>query len=177
MSQRPSNFSRRANDDYPTPAGATRAIVPYLRKQAKHIWEPAPGPARSLAKVLIAEGFEVYETTYDFLSIDRPPDDRIQALVTNGPHGTGAVTARKWIEYALALGVPHVVLLLKSDFDSGITRVHLFRDCPQFAGRITLLRRCNWFPGAHDNTTNYCWFTWSRDHRGPPTVSYVANEK
>jgi hypothetical protein len=53
----------------------------------------------------------------------------------------------------------------------------LFRRCPQFAGRITLLRRCNWFPGKWDNSTNHTWFVWASDHQGPPWVRYFENEK
>jgi hypothetical protein len=179
MSQRPSNFMHLPDGNYPTPPATVRAVVPWLLKRAKYVWEPAPLPdaTSALSRVLRNEGFHVTETTGDFLAINKLPDPRIQAGCTNPPFGAHGRLAVRFAEHALELGVPVIALLLKIDFDSGSTRVRLFRDCPYFAGKIVLLHRVNWFPGGDTNTFNYAWYCWDRAHRGPPIISYACNRE
>ena len=54
----------------------------------------------------------------------------------------------RFIEHALSLPVQYIAALLQIDFDSAITRQHLFRHCPSFAGKIVLLSRLRWIPGS-----------------------------
>ena len=181
MSQRASGYARRANEDYPTPAWVARAIAPRLRKVGvKTVWEPARG-AGSLADALAAEGFNVVATTDDFLRHTHPPDRLIDAIVTNPPYGDDrrGQLACDFIRHALTLRVNLVAMLLRVDFDSGKTRVDLFRDNPAFAGKVVLLDRIKWFPGDSGPSDNHAWFTWHR--RGhltaSPRLAYAARAK
>jgi hypothetical protein len=62
------------------------------------------------------------------------------------------------------------------------SRVHLFRDCECFAGKIVLTRRVVWFQ-RHDGVReapkeNSAWFTWSSgrelfDRQRSPIIRYA----
>ena len=56
-------------------------------------------------------------------------------------------------------------LLLSVDFDSGVTRRHLFAESPAFLGKITLLDRIVWYanpdPSKENPKENCAWFLWS----------------
>jgi hypothetical protein len=177
MSQRNSEYRRRDDDDYATPVWVGRAIARYLRRaNVTDIWEPAAG-AGSLASTLTGEGFSVIATTDDFLKRTRPPREDIDAIVTNPPYGPEGRRdlACEFIRHALALPVRLVAMLLRVDFDSGKTRVDLFRDNPRFAGKITLLDRIVWFErkGAAPSD-NHAWFVW--DAAGRPLIRYAGKE-
>jgi hypothetical protein len=175
MSQRNSGYVRQRDEAYDTPAPPVRALVPFLRQRgASHLWDPAAG-AGNLVCTLRAEGFQVTGTTDDFLAKRSAPTG-VDALVTNPPYGTGGKLACKFIEHALEL-VPIVAMLLRIDFDSGRTRVHLFRDNPVFAQKIVLLHRIVWFEheGAPGPSENHCWAIWDHRHCGSPTIAYAGN--
>jgi hypothetical protein len=65
-------------------------------------------------------------------------------------------------------------MLLRIDYDSAATRMHLFRDHPWFAKKIILTKRIVWFarPGAAPSF-NHCWFIWDAAHSGPATIAYA----
>jgi hypothetical protein len=174
MSQRASGYDRRPNEDYPTPAWVTAAIAGYLRRYALHLWEPAAGNG-ALADALVDCGFGVIATTDNFLARTALPHDRIDAIVTNPPYGEDrrSALACDFIRHALKLDVQTVAMLLRVDFDSGKTRVDLFRDCPAFNGKIVLLDRVKWFEGPSQPSDNHAWFVWNRDRRGPPWIAYA----
>jgi hypothetical protein len=177
MPQRASGYARRPNEDYPTPAWVTATVADiagYLRARALHVWEPAAG-AGALAKALTAVGFSVVATADDFLKRTEPPHDRVDAIVTNPPYGEDRRSdlACAFIRHALVLDVRIVAMLLRVDFDSGKTRVDIFRDCPRFAGKITLLDRIKWFEGPSAPSDNHAWFIWDRQHRGRPWIEYA----
>jgi hypothetical protein len=173
VSQRNSGYVRVRDEDYSTPPQPVQALAPFLRRRGiSHAWDPAAG-AGSLAQTLRAEGFQVTATTDDFLAKSTAPPGA-NAIVTNPPFGTGGRLATKFIEHAVELA-PIVAVLLRVDFDSGRTRVHLFRDHPHFAEKIVLLRRNVWFEreGAPGPSENHAWFVWDRRHRGPATIGYA----
>lgn len=173
MSQRHSEYKRRGRDDYPTPAWVIRVLAPYLSKRAKYIWDPAPGVSGKMVRALRAEGFTAFGNRRDFLKCDELADPSVQAIVTNPPFGGGGKLACQFIEHALTFDVELVCMLLRIDFDSGRTRQHLFGQCPQFAGKIVLLNRIDWWPGPATSSTNHAFFCWERKHKGPPTLSYA----
>src|SRR5262249_49137964 len=80
----------------------------------------------------------------------------------NPPYGEGrrGEEAVRFIEHALELGVPRVAMLLRNDFDSAISRQHLFRHNPTFAGKLVLLNRIKWFDGPSSPSDNHAWFCW-----------------
>ena len=74
---------------------------------------------------------------------------------------------------------PVVAMLLRVDFDSGKTRVHLFRDNAAFTHKIVLLDRVVFFERddgtAEAPSDNHSWYLWDtrRVYRRPPTISYA----
>jgi hypothetical protein len=176
MSQRNSGYARRRDDASDTPAPPVRALVPFLRQRgAVHLWDPAAG-AGNVVRTLRAEGFRITGTTDDFLAKSTAPSG-VDCTVTNPPFGFGGRLAVRFIEHALEL-TPIVAMLLRIDFDSGRSRVHLFRDHPSFAQKLVLLHRIVWFEceGAPGPSENHCWAIWDRRHRGPPTIAYASSD-
>jgi tRNA G10 N-methylase Trm11 len=99
-----------------------------------------------MVRALNQAGIPTIGTGGNFLAKTRLPDPRINAIITNPPYGDDGGLACQFIEHALEL-VPIVAMLLRVDFDSGVTRQHLFRNCPAFACKLSVLSRINWFPG------------------------------
>jgi hypothetical protein len=175
MSQRNSGYVRQRDEAYDTPPWPARALAPFLRQRgATHLWDPAAG-AGNLVGTLREEGFRVAGTTDDFLARSSAQPG-VDAIVTNPPFGFGGRLACRFIEHALELA-PIVATLARIDFDSGRTRVHLFRDNPTFAQKVVLLHRIVWFEreGPAGPSENHCWLIWDRRHRGPPTIAYAGN--
>lgn len=179
MSQRNSGYARQPDDQYETPHWVVQTLLPYLpRTNCTYAWDPAATACGSsqIAEALRVAGYEVVATRDDFLAKSQPPH-RVNVIVCNPPWGVGGRLACQFIEHALAL-VPHVAMLLRIDFDSAKTRVNLFRDHQDFAGKIILLDRIVWFAreGAPGPSENHCWAIWDRRHRGrPPTIRYATN--
>jgi hypothetical protein len=175
MSQRASGYARQAQENYTTPAWPVVALAPFLRSRgARHIWEPAAGDG-SMVRTLSTQGFRVTGTVEDFLfQTSAPPG--VNCIVTNPPFGYGGRLAVRFIEHALKLA-PIVAMLLRIDFDSGRTRVHLFRDHPHFILKVVLLRRIVWFEREDGAATseNHAWFIWDRRSRGPARLAYSGN--
>lgn len=176
MSQRHSNYARKADEEYNTPPWVGFVIANWLKQESvRSIWEPAPG-AGQLSRALVAHAFSVTETRGDFLQLPlfRPFD----AIVTNPPFGKRGELAEAFIRHAvLKLNAPIAAFLLRIDYDSAKTRVDMFRDCPTFAGKIVLLDRINWFEraGKAGSSTNHAWFIWDRSGRndgGAPWIAY-----
>jgi hypothetical protein len=67
--------------------------------------------------------------------------------------------------------------LLRNDFDSAISRQHLFRHNPIFSGKVILLNRIRWFTGPSSPSDNHAWFTFDRAHVGPPTIRYATRDE
>jgi hypothetical protein len=175
VSQRHSQYPRRPNDDYATPAWVAKVVAPHLQQRALHLWDPACG-AGQLVQALSAEGFKIVGTTDNFLAKTFLPHHRIDCIVTNPPYGTGGRLACKFIAHAIEL-TPLVAMLLRVDFDSGKTRTRLFRDCPSFALKVVLLDRIMWFPGDVEPSINHAWFIWNKRHRGPATIGYGGEDR
>jgi len=175
MSQRPSGYARRPDEDYATIAWpilallATRQAAPVGR-----IWDPCCGVGKLVA-VLRIRGFDAIGTDTNFLATAVAPAG-VSDLITNPPYGENkrGELAVKFIEHALALGVPRIATLLRVDFDSAKSRQHLFRRCETFAGKVVLLDRIKWFEGPSSPSDNHAWFTWSCGHVGPPTITYIT---
>jgi hypothetical protein len=78
-----------------------------------------------------------------------------------------------------AAAPPSAAALLRCDFDSAKGRTHLFRDCPVFAKKITLIKRIIWFVEANGKpkasaSYNHAWFVWDHQHQGPATIAYAS---
>jgi hypothetical protein len=95
----------------------------------------------------------------------------------NSPYGErrcGELAVR-FLEHALTLPVQYIAALLPIDFDSAISRQHLFRRCPSFIGKIVLLGRLRWLPDSTGSpSTNHCWGLWDRANVEASTIRYAS---
>lgn len=179
MSQRDSGYERKERDLYETPAWATEAVLPHLPVAKGRVWEPACGSGKML-KVLydwydgdtcgtdIDAGLGLVDT--DFLKTKKAHD--VFGIVTNPPY----VLAREFCEQAIRLMEEprgFVAMLLRTDFDHAKTRQHLFSGCQQFAKKVVLTKRIQWFEDSKGSPSfNHAWFIWDHTHKGPPTLAY-----
>jgi hypothetical protein len=172
VAQRPSGYERERDDTYITPPEPVIALRPLL-SNISYAWDPCAAGEGQLVAILKSLGVAVIGTRVDFFSLKAAPP-AVDAIITNPPYGTGGREAVRFIEHALTL-VPRVVMLLRVDFDSAATRVHIFRDEPRFAFKLVLLKRIRWFAdGLSSPSENHCWFGWSETHRGPPRLLYPS---
>jgi hypothetical protein len=135
MSQRFSEYVRKERDDYPTPPWVTETVTPHPKAlNVISIWEPAAGEG-GMAAVLAGAGFTITATDLscgvNFLDERTWPRavSRCDAIVTNPPYGLQGKLTERFIERGLELMRPRrgaVAMLLKVDFDSGLTRRRFF---------------------------------------------------
>jgi hypothetical protein len=175
MTVRGANYPRKENDFYATPPETTRVLLDHVAGFGEQICDPACGNG-AIVKVLKeyhcdADGSDLAHN-YNFLADDFlwPGWD----IITNPPFGPGGRTAVAFIERALEVTRPRgkVAMLLPVDFDSGITRRHLF-ECRAFALKLTLLNRVRWFNGV-SGSLNHAWFVFDHKNRGLPRIKYAA---
>ncbi len=191
MTVRASNFAPRPNDFYETEPWAVEALVRALVQLELWqpdavIWEPAAGNhaiAKSLKRAGAAEvlcsDIHTYHRPqsflFDFTSDDAPSRDVHDApIITNPPYGRQNRLAVRFAEIALARTSGYVALLLTAKFDFGITRKHLFRDCPRFRARVALLDRVSWAGNDKTGTEDHAWFIWgpAAAQPRPPVLLY-----
>src|SRR5215831_13740642 len=132
MSQRVNGYERKPDEGYETIVWPVLALLLHL-VDIRRGWDPCDRGSGKLATTLRSQGIEAVGTNTDFLGITRPLDD-VSHLITNPPYGENrrGELAVRFIEHALELWVPHVAMLLRNDFDSAISRQHLFRHNPSF---------------------------------------------
>jgi hypothetical protein len=184
MSQRVSGYLRKADEDYRTTPWPIVALLSHVRMPIIRGWDPCdrykvPGTDHGqLVATLRACGIVAVGTAQDFLTVRTPPPDTSH-LICNPPYGVNrrGEEAVAFIEHALELRVPYVAMLLRVDFDSAVTRAHLFRHCSTFAGKVVLLGRIRWFEGPSSPSDNHSWFLWDREHAGPPLIRYASRRE
>lgn len=200
MAQRKSGFKRVASELYQTPAWVLDALAEHIEFDGTLIWEPACGEGQ-LVRAMHAHGATLVATDLhdygkypmlqmDFLDPAASIYRNFHGIVTNPPYGPNGRTAEKFIEAGLARLPPggFMALLLGADFDSGGSRARLFRECPDFAGRVVLNRRIVWFePEPREDgkapsgpSANHTWFIWHRPHiwtGAAPFTLYAPGEK
>lgn len=183
-----SNYEEKHNELYETDYWATDALLRHAPIQGLRAWEPCAGNHKIVsmlfcagAREVVTSDIETYNVEHDFiadfLTIESPQfmPRNIDAIYTNPPYGPQGHTAAKFCRKALKL-VPngHVAMLLTAKFDSGSTRVDLFRDNPRFLKKITLIDRIQWFEGPCKGTGDHAWFLWgpSEQETSEPVMCY-----
>jgi hypothetical protein len=150
--------------------GLVRLVLPGVPPGPK--WDSAAGDGALAARARSA-GYEMIASDIHQLNFltDPPPVPHLAAIVTNPPFNN-------WNDFcirALALmddGLTDaVVLLARLDHLSAASRAALLN-------RAAELLVCCWRPRWIVNSTtgprwSFCWITWRRDHRGPPTVKWI----
>jgi hypothetical protein len=170
MSQRDSGYARVAFDQYETPEWVTRALLPYIPKDAL-IWEPACGSGK-MARVLNADYRSDIQTGTDFLACAYQDFACVDAIITNPPY----TLATEFITHALEVmrdNKGFVAMLLRTDFDHAKSRKRLFADCPAFCEKLILTKRIQWFEDSKSSPSfNHAWFIWDWRNKKAPTISY-----
>lgn len=166
-----SNFARKANDLYETPAWCARALLRhYPIKPGERVWEPAAGNhmmadvLRDAGAVVSTSDIVTYDRQHDWLQnflIPLPGEAYgFNKIISNPPFGQGNRDAVRFAELALERCDGLVALLLTAKFDFGKTRYHLFRDNPRFWAKIALTDRPQWFEGPTSGTEDFAWVIW-----------------
>lgn len=195
MTYSESEYKRIRNEKYYTPQWCFDLLLDKVDFSGKSIWEPAAGNCMELYNSLL-ERRTIHNRGWYFS--DLFPDrieisvfDFLQAntstfnsnldcnIITNPPYGSRGKIAEKFIEVALQRTKAtkgKVAMLLRADFDSAITRQHLFGKCEAFDRKIVLLKRPKW-TNIEDKATprkNFAWFIWdwSRDYNDKPVIEY-----
>jgi hypothetical protein len=177
MSQRMSGYARVPDEQYETVTWPVLALLHHL-PGIKRIWDPCDRGSGKLVDTLLVRKIDAYGTEHDFLTINEPPF-LTDAVVTNPPYGENrrGELAVAFIEHALKLKVPRIAMLLRNDFDSAISRQHLFRNEPRFAFKLVLLNRIKWFDGPSSPSDNHSWFVWAQDNEDLPSIRYIGREE
>ena len=168
MSQRKSGYKRKRRDGYDTPEWVTEALLPFIPVPPLVIWECATGKGK-MARVLSKAGYTVFQTDIsdgtDFLKAPLSPCDWI---ITNPPFAL----AQEFIERALSHKV-NFAFLLRVDYDSAVTRAHLFETCRAFSQKIILRKRIRWIEGSKGSPSyNHAWYIWKKRNNHLPTIGY-----
>ncbi|OXT02745.1 hypothetical protein B7H23_07685 [Notoacmeibacter marinus] len=167
--------NRAANEYYPTPPEATRALL-----NAEHfegsIWEPACGEGW-ISSELTAAGYFVVSTDIDDYGFGTPDTDflstripRGKNIITNPPYGRGLADrfVRQALHFCEGTGgrvamLLNIASLCHPDRHGSFTRrppsvIYALDDCvcypngkPEQATRYT-------------NTHRYCWVIWEPEH-------------
>lgn len=174
MSQRNSGRERVERDAYETPGWVTLALLRHLTHYPGLIWEPAAGSGK-MVRALEEGGFRVVHSDIsdgaDFLQ-ERFTMGDADSIITNPPYEF----ATEFVTRSLALTERHqgiVALLLRTDFDHASSRRLLFGNCRQFAKKVVLTKRIQWFEDSTGSPSfNHAWFIWDWQHSGPPTLAY-----
>lgn len=168
---------RPEHDFYPTPKGATLALLG-AEKFPLRIWEPACGDG-AISQVLIERGYSVVSSDLidrgygagevDFLKAVRQAD----AIITNPPYNL----AEEFVIHALDLHIEKLALLLKLAFLEGqhrsclLERTHLSRVWV-FRNRLTMTR--NGEPMRNGGMIAFAWFVWERGWANPPQIGWIS---
>lgn len=178
MSQRDSGYARVERDAYETPQWVTHALLPHIPERVAAIWEPACGSGQ-MVRPLEASGYYVLGSDIndgcDFLKAELPPGSQWDAVITNPPYNL----AEEFIHHALQLMHPNgiVAMLLRTDYDHAKTRQDLFGTRQEFAKKLVLTKRIQWFEHSTSAPSfNHAWFIWDWKHEGPPVLAYGPND-
>lgn len=175
---------RPADDWYPTPPRATRALLS-VEAFGGRIWEPCAGRG-DMADALRMAGHDVHASTIlsgspniiggaDFLQADKLEAPNV---VTNPPFKIAEPIIRR----ALDLGAVKVAMLLNVKFLGGQARKDgLFATHPParvwvFADRISM------YPGDYQGkrgttTETLAWFVWEWPHNRAPVIGWLNSKE
>ena len=179
-------LAERKDDLYETPAVAVRALLK-VEPLPRVVLEPACGPGR-IVKVLRGAGYRVFasdlvnygcpdsDSGVDFL-MERSVPYGVEAIVTNPPFKLGG----EFVEHALALGIPKVVMLLRIQFieserRSAILDGGLLARVYPFANRLPMMHRAGWDGPKATSAMSFAWFVWEARHRGPTELRRISWE-
>lgn len=169
-------YERRPADFYPTPAWITECILRHVR--IGPAWECAAGKG-AMFDVIKDAGIDVIGTDafqedprfgkFDFLKWEAAT---ARDIITNAPFKL----AEEFIRHSLKLTKTHrrkTVMILRTDFDTAVTRRDLFEREP-FALKLIFLKRPQWIEGPLKASPrfSYAAYVWDWNWRGPAEIRY-----
>ena len=177
---------RIANEFYPTPPEATRALLS-VETFVGSIWEPACGEG-AIASVLLEAGHKVVATDLveygfgisgiDFLKELRP---RAKHIVTNPPYGSGLADAfaEKALAFAAVTGGT-VAMLLNMASLSHRRRTAWWKQKPP--ARLYAIDDIVCWPShrygpapEYFTKHRYIWAVWTPNHQGPSAFWWLSS--
>ena len=176
--------NREPRDFYPTPAGATMALLRH-EKFGPTIWEPACGDGE-ISKVLEAHGHKVWSSDIadygyggvgDFFETGPYLDGEIfgfpDAIITNPPFKF----AQRFVERALSFDVEAVAMFGRLQFLESRGRKALFETTPfakclVFSDRVPMWRATVDTGRVGGKMQAFAWFIWRRGWTGPPVIEW-----
>jgi hypothetical protein len=155
---RRASYDERGHDLYETPDVATEALLRAYPKLPGKLWEPAAG-RNAIVRVLRESGREVLAT--DLINYGIEPSNcygRDFLKETRWPTGCGGIVTnppfredlpQKFIDHALRLGAPLVVMLLRTNFLESAKRTPILEGAGlqwilQFRKRLPMMHRDGW---------------------------------
>lgn len=176
-------LAEHRDDFYSTGPEAVRALLE-VETFSGTIWECCCGDG-AIVKVLREAGHKVRATDLvdrgcsdsqnriDFL-LERP-DPSIGAIVTNPPYAL----ATPFVQHAISIGVPKVVMLLRLAFLEGLgrslildggalARVYVFRN------RLPMMHRNGWEGKKTTNSVAFAWFVWELGWNRPAELHRIS---
>lgn len=152
-------------DFYPTPPGATRALLARETFPGQ-VWEPACGNGK-MSEVLINHGLEVlssdlYDYGYGFTGVNFLtdwPDMNVDCIITNPPF----IHASAFITRAYEVARHKVAMLIKMTYLSGIRRYELFQKIPP-SKIYVFCTPIPYYSGEElkKGSFTHCWFVWDK---------------
>lgn len=180
-----SKYARRENDLYSTEPYPTLALNRRFPVKGMKIWEAAAGNhlmadvLRELGAKVVTSDIKTYDHRHDMLFnfLQSRPPIKLKPprnLITNPPYGDRNEDAMLFAERALERCDGYVVLLLTAGFDSGSSRLHLFKNNPRFMAKIVLVDRISWTLDGETGTGDHAWFVWRPTgvKSKPPVILY-----
>jgi hypothetical protein len=171
-----------AQDDFPTPPWATRALMEHVIKRdlsKRTCLEPACG-AGHMAKVLSEYFGKVaardvtdygYGDVQDYLKCDA--SERFDWVITNPPFKLG----EQFILRALDMAIEGAAVLVRTTFIESVGRYNrLFSHRPpslfaQFVERVPMVKgRLDQFAST---ATGYCWLVWNKGESDRTEVVWI----
>ena len=147
---------RNAQDFYATPKEAFDPMLPFIKRVAEVVQEPACGDGR-LVVWMNQYGIKAYGSDlnggFDFLADQR----RHQTVVTNPPFSLAFEFCQHAVEHA-----DHVFLLLRLNFLASIKRREWFK-LNEPDALFVLSERPSFTPDGKTDATDYAWYFWSNN--------------
>lgn len=172
-----SKWALKKNHFYETEPWCVDTLLRFFPVAAEdRVWEPAAGGhkivhalhANGIPNVYTSDITDEYGIEHDeILDFLTKPDDynpyNANVIITNPPYGQGNKLAVAFVRKALRTkGVEKCAMLLTSKFDFGSTRTDLFRDNPDFFGKLNLIDRISWAGNGKTGTDDNCWLLWDK---------------
>ena len=152
---------RIESDFYPTPLDSFEPLIPWIKRAASDVWEPACGDGR-LVRCMERNGIPAAGSD---INSERNPTDFLNddqyrnCVVTNPPFSLAFEFCKHAVRRA-----DHVFLLLRLNFLASKKRAEWFRENEPSA--LFVLTKRPSFTGGATDSCDYAWFYWGHKIRG-----------